>query len=192
MKFNDSNIDKIMFGSAEVTKSLFNNATLYSNAGSYVNLVTNGDYSGGTTGHTGTSGVLSVNEGNLHLAASASATDSRINHTLKAPFESGKPYLIKKRYKVNGADCTSITGYIGLSGEQTLRTTPAADTWYTFEQIITGTATSLYRTYQKYAAAATGRVLELDYDIVVDLSGVAPENHTIEWCEEHVIPDLAW
>ena len=148
----------------------------------YTNLVTNGDFSDGTTGydtlgfatHSVTDSVLSI----VANGATPLGLDSQITTTA---IQANHIYYTRIKYKVTNADCLEMKIYnVGTTAGNTsvvLRTTPTINTVYDEGVIMyVGASTGYFAVWfaHIYAneATANGKVMEVSQVMAIDLTAM--------------------
>ena len=132
------------------------------------NLLTNSDFSGGTTGWTGSQGTVAANAGILSLTGT-SGTYARLQQTTSA-FIQGRVYYLRARVRVP-AGCTAISTSDGVT-VLAMFTSPPADTWLNVSIVLTAKAAIFFTLYEGGFADSTGKVMDVDYATCIDLTTI--------------------
>jgi hypothetical protein len=160
------NIGKKVFDGSETW-------TEYAPASTLTNLVTNGDFSNGTTGWTAAHGTAVASDNTYIITGNGTQAYSYVTQLISAPTV-GRKYAITLRVRVTNSDCTTIKWRFGLSTYSTSEIiAPTINEWY--QKTYVFTADSTYDTIMlvdRYtdAAAANGKVMEVQYVSCVDLT----------------------
>lgn len=150
------------------------------------NLITNGDFSQGTTGWIPGSANLSVIGNTLSVAGnggSATASASQIPSLL-----TGSKYYVKAKVRVTNSTCIAIFVGTDINGNSLLIANPVINQWYVVSHIFARTTDTNIRPRHVYAdtSTANGKVMEVQYVEAIDLTatfGVGKEP-TVEQMDE--------
>jgi len=140
-------------------------------------LVTNGDFSDGTTGFGTDAASISVVSDNLLVQANGTQVYGAINYPISTPLVVGNKYYLVQKSKVDSSVCASIQTYVndGSGARQiTIIVNPTYNTWYFNSGIITAQSnvSHVFVTLHVYADATTanGKVMTVDYVYEFNLS----------------------
>lgn len=140
------------------------------------NLVTNGDFSNGTTGWTAFNSVLSANANTL--SAVGNGINLSIGTRCLSAMTIGNIYYLRAKVRVRD----SVSSKIGIGSGSFLKEqlTPVQDAWYALSNRGTATQNDFY-IYSRYADAATanGKVMEVKDVIALDLTALGMESYTV-------------
>jgi hypothetical protein len=168
-------------GSPVIAKDTYSDLSLPANAAdawmkaglsgmTVTNLVRNGDFSNGTTGWTAWSNASIAESGGI-LSITGNGLGSELYAYQTTPaWISGHKYAIKIRARVTNAVCNIIRVYVNQQ-LVTLQLSPTENTWYEKFVVLDSTlSTQTCRIYHYYADAATasGKVMEVDYMMLID------------------------
>jgi len=134
------------------------------------NLLTNSDFSNGTTGWSGNSGTLAAT-GGIGTVTGTAGTFSIFQQTVS--LVAGRVYYLNVRARVNQAGCSSISTYSGSGSPVYMVTSPASGAWNTATAQFTATAAyATINIYQYYGSAAAnlGATMDVDYATLIDLT----------------------
>lgn len=143
------------------------------------NSVLSGDFADGTKWGTPQGGTLSVaNNTGTNTADGTTAYSSITQSGAHLAFASGKKLYLSAKVRVTNSVCQSIYLDIRTTSLQTAKilANPAINQWYVLNGMITSSgdngAASYVRALQNYADAATaaGKVMEVQYFNVIDLT----------------------
>ena len=144
------------------------------------NLVTNGDFSNGTTGWSAGSAVLSAADNTLTITGRGTSQYCSATQSNICPNITNKKVFIKGRLMVTNPDCLSV--HVSLAGSVAERVSkiiienPMANTWYSFTALlqltsaIQGESISLV-IYHRYANAASSldKAMQIKDIVAIDL-----------------------
>lgn len=144
------------------------------------NLVTNGDFSNGTTGWSAGSAVLSAADNTLTITGRGTSQYCSATQSNICPNITNKKVFIKGRFMVTNPDCLSV--HVRLEGSVAERVSkiiienPMANTWYSFTALlqltsaIQGESISLV-IYHRYANAASSldKAMQIKDIVAIDL-----------------------
>ena len=132
------------------------------------NLVSNGDFSNGTTGWTANNSTLSANNNTLSTTGNnTSATVGAIQNYNKII---GNKYYVTAKARVTNSDATSISIYTGVPAA--VLNTPIINTWYKLSGIFTATSYQSVVINNAYinTATANGKTMDIQYITLIDLT----------------------
>ncbi len=139
------------------------------------NLVTNGDFSDGTTGWTASNGTGEVVENTYRHTGNGATSYPYVRSTLPSSVID-RVYAATLRFRVTTTDCLRLVWQFGngtsLNQPQQV-TSPVQNTWYprTFVYTATSATTTLSIAHiYTDAATANGKVMEVQYVSCVDLT----------------------
>lgn len=136
------------------------------------NLVTNGDFSGGTTGWTGNFGVASVSQ-NTYALTGNGANAEPYSSQLHAMIAANK-YYFKFRVRVTNPNCANIKVRPAAGYGDINIANPVENQWYAQSAVVTPSTSGNLEMYFKQvysdAATANGKVMELQYLSLINLS----------------------
>ena len=160
------------------------------------NLVTNGDFSNGTTGWSSVHSASIVASNKLTNTGSGTDRYPRISQTIPTPYVSGNKIYVRAKLLVTNANCQSINTDLGgttIGGDTLVPFTisnPTINQVYLasgISKLTNGTGNILFRLIHTYAdnATASGKAMEVQYILVVDLtaifgSGLEPSKEQID------------
>lgn len=154
------------------------------------NLVTNGDFSGGTSGWNGLYGAVTASGGVLSLVGNGGATSSSHLSTTSKPVAPGNKVYLRMQGRVTNAVASMM--YVRVHGSTSGNTapqtvspinTPANGTWYTMSGVIIQplefAGNLQVRTFQVYATAAdqTSKQMDVSYFCLIDLTEAFGAGH---------------
>ena len=141
------------------------------------NLVTNGDFSNGTTGWSSNSSTNSVSNNTLSNIANGTMAEGQAVQQFSPSLITTNNKYCKMEARVTNANCTSIIFRLGGSGSIMTINNPIQNQWYMFsgnfinESIATGSFLRIYHTYVD-ASIANGKVMEVQYVSTIDLTAI--------------------
>lgn len=157
------------------------------------NLVTNGDFSNGTTGWVGYGSNVSASSNTFSSIGTGIivAPETYTDITL----QTNSKLYIKFRVRVRNSNCTQIRLYGGggkpfVEGNITVALTPTIDTWYNFSIVVNANATGVSRLVLMHIYAnttnATNAVMEVQYFETINLTtlfgaGKEPTKEQVDW-----------
>jgi len=137
------------------------------------NLVSNGDFSNGTTGWTAYRGNGSVADNTYKLTADGTQLYAYVFQSIAAP-TIGRLYALTFRVRVTNENCRTLRYRYGTAVTVDIQN-PVNNTWYQRTIIITANSTySDLTLYQYYVDAdtANGKVMEVQYVSCVDITAL--------------------
>jgi hypothetical protein len=151
--------------------------------GSYTNLVTNGDFSQGTTGWSGTASTLSATNNILSVNGNGSGANPSATQTFQGRTRDGSRWFIEKKARVTNSVCASIRFVI--AGDSTsIISNPVQNQWYNILSIVTipnDGAAFINDLQHRYADATTanGKVMEVQEAMAINLT----DNPLVQYLE---------
>ena len=135
-------------------------------------LMTNGDFSIGTTGWASAGGVLSASSNTLTITGNGVTANPYASQALAMVLN--HKYYIRSKMKVTNASCNQIrTRFAGGSGELIV-TSPIANQQYSMSMVLTSLDSVNYTNAVQHtyadAATANGKVMEVQYVLCIDLT----------------------
>ena len=146
------------------------------------NLVTNGDFSNGTTGWTTTDTISSTSNTLTHIANGSVRWPLVIRSISTLSWDVGKKILVRARIRVTNANCDSLLIRVnGSTGGGNINaveyTLPVINQWYTVNVVVTRTTQtgSLNLEFAHIyvdTTTANGKILEVQYVSIIDLTNL--------------------
>jgi len=160
------------------------------------NLVTNGDFSNGTTGWVGTGSTISALSNIMSCIGNGASASVRAEQTTVDILSVNNKYYFRARMRLTNSLASSI--FIILLGTTVVGSvptislsSPTVDTWYTLSDVLTnttGTGNLKLRLQHSYvdAATANGKVMEVQYVSAINLTqifgaGNEPTKEQMDW-----------
>ena len=133
------------------------------------NLVSNGDFSNGTTGWVASNSTPTVAANTLSVVGDGTATSPRVNQVVTGAY--GRKVYMRARVRVTNANATSIYFRTGDGVIQSIQTAPVMNQWYNMH-ILGNFLTNSIRIDHNYPdlATANGKVMEVQYVSAIDLT----------------------
>lgn len=134
------------------------------------NLVTNGDFSNGTTGWTGVNTNLSPASNTL--TGTGTGGGSNLLITQSYAFVNGRKYYLKTRVRTLSSVSTQLS--FGSNLVNLFQVTPVQNQWYAWSSILSATTDNSFRFINSYATAAAqnGQQMEVQYVLAIDLTAI--------------------
>jgi hypothetical protein len=155
----------------EVSTAEMNAAITAATSITLTNLVSNGDFSNGTTGWTAYRGNGSVADNTYKLTADGTQLYAYVFQSIAAP-TIGRLYALTFRVRVTNENCRTLRYRYGTAVTVDIQN-PVNNTWYQRTIIITANSTySDLTLYQYYVDTdtANGSVMEVQYVSCIDLT----------------------
>lgn len=158
------------------------------------NLITNGDFSNGTTGWSGYASVNTV--GNNILANSPTGEETYgVALSTMANVNIGNKCYVRLRARATSAFCNKIRNLV--VDDACFVDNPIQNEWYDFTFIRTATVVdnniALYHFYAD-APTANGKVMEAKEVMVINLTAIfgAGNEPSKEWCDINIAPYIIY
>lgn len=144
------------------------------------NLVTNGDFSNGTTGWSNDGASLSVSNNTLSASGSGASANPGTSQII-GTVTTGSKYYLRAKVRVTNALCTSLLFRLTFGSGTTTSvgtiSAPVQSQFYTIGTIFTqtdqsGAFTMILRSTYADAATASGKVMEAQYVEVFNLTAI--------------------
>lgn len=173
----------------------------YPVTGDYVNLVTNGDFSNGTTGWSNLIGsTASVSGNTLSITGNGGSGSPGFAQSITVPASVGRKIYYRAKLRITNSSCSGLTIYlknesdVDVASPVQFQNAPTINTWYEKGIILTTTSTSYssIRPYARHsyadAATANGKVMEVQNVFAIDLTATfgAGNEPTKEWCDANL------
>jgi hypothetical protein len=156
----------------EVTTTILNNAlALKTDKLLATNLVTNGDFSNGTTGWSANNSTISTSANTLINTGNGSGQFPRTNGG--SIFANNQTYYVRMRARVTNSNAVEM--FIGHGPSAIARiTVPIINQWYQVTGVVSNPLNAELRIYHSYADSATanGKVMEVQYVSVLNLTQI--------------------
>lgn len=145
-----------------------------SNKISITNLVTNGDFSDGTTGWSA-SGLSTISASNNILSVTTGAWNSGQAYCNSNEFVEGDVYYYKIKARVTTTSCLKIEYFISAGYDGFSQTNPVVNEWYELSYLDTileeeGGTDGIYYCRHTYGDSVAGRVMEMQYALAINLT----------------------
>jgi len=169
---NPMSNDCLMVNQAGTSASGWNKTPVVSNKGisvSYTNLVTNGDFSGGTNDWSVDRATLSV-LGNT-LSVTGNGTGGNPHAKQDVVYTTSNRYYTRVRMRVTNSSCDTIRFTFGTT-QVSYVASPTINQWYSIGYITTSATNTLLGLYHYYpdSATANGKVMEVEKVMSVNLT----------------------
>jgi hypothetical protein len=135
------------------------------------NLITNGDFSNGTTGWSANNSTISTSANTLINTGNGSSQFPRTNGG--SIFANNQTYYVRMRARVTNSDAVEM--FIGHGPSAIARiTVPIINQWYQVTGVVSNPSNAELRIYHSYADSATanGKVMEVQYVSVINLTQI--------------------
>ena len=152
-----------------------------SNSVTYSNIVSNGDFSNGTTGWSTTNAASQTVSNNINTVVASNALEyCYLSQITNIPYVSGKKLYVTAKVRVTNSDCSQIAlnMFGSTSGSQSMGAfvnSPLQNQWYTLTAV--WSSTGIIGNYKPYiihsyanSTTANGKTMEVKEVMVIDLT----------------------